>query len=206
MICKFCLKTISQDSQDTFLSFFHPNFSLCASCFQKLKPTFSYFKLKDIPCLAIYPYHAFLREKLYCLKELKDIEIAPLFLEPYRRELRFRYRKFICIFMPSDKQKEAERGFSPVKEIFRVLNLPSVEVLKKASFFKQATSTRKERFEHRFQIVSNGKKLPRQQNLLLVDDVMTTGASLLGAIEVLKTFHPKRLEILLLSRNVGKWR
>lgn len=206
MICKFCLENISIDSQDTFLYFFHPDFSLCPSCFQKLEPSFSHFKLKDIPCLAIYPYHAFLREKLYQLKVLKDIEIAPLFLEPYRRELRFRYRKFLCVFMPSDKQKEQERGFSPVKEIFRVLDLPSFDVLKKESSFKQATSTRKERFEHRFHIVSNGKKIPSQQNLLLVDDVMTTGASLLGAIEVLKKSHPKRLEILLLSRNVGKWR
>lgn len=206
MICKFCLKPISIDSLDTFLYFFHPNLFLCPSCFQKLEPTFFHFKLQGIPCLAIYPYHAFLREKLYQLKVLKDIEIAPLFLEPYRRELHFRYQKFICVPMPSDQQKEQERGFSPVKEIFRILNLSFLDLLKKESSFKQATSTRKERYAHRFLIVSNGRKIPPHQNLLLVDDVMTTGASLLGAIEVLKTFHPKRIEILLLSRNVGKRR
>lgn len=206
MICKFCLHPISIETQEDMLHFFHPSFAVCGSCFQKMEPTFFRFSLAHVPCLAIYPYHAFMREKLYQLKVLRDIEIAPLFLEPYRQELHFRYRHFSCVPMPSNPQTNQARGFSPVQEIFRVLDLPFLHLLKKERDFKQATSSRKERFAHRFHIVSSGVKILPHQNLLLIDDVMTTGATLLGAIQVLSTFHPRRLEILLLSRNVGKWR
>ena len=45
-----------------------------------------------------------------------------------------------------------------------------------------------------------------QKKLLLIDDVMTTGATILRAIELIKPLMPKKIKILVLSKNDGKRR
>lgn len=206
-ICKICLENIPIDFMDSLIFLFHPRLRLCPKCLYKFHPIFQHFSFYGISALSIYPYDEFMQSLLYRYKEQRDIELKDVFLEFYAKELYFRYHGYELVCMPSSEEKEKQRGFSSLKEIFQVLHLPFLDLFQKEQDFKQSTSHRKERFSNRGSIVLK-ENLPSLTNkkLLFVDDVMTTGATLLRALELIKPYHPKRIKILVLSKNDGKRR
>ena len=108
--------------------------------------------------------------------------------------------------IPSSKNHEKERGFSHVKEMFELLGLPYLEILEKREEIKQSSLSRKKRWENRTNIVYNGHRIKENLKILLVDDVMTTGATLTASIQIVKKYKPKIIKILLMSKNVKKRR
>ena len=66
---------------------------------------------------------------------------------------------------------------------------------------KQATLRKWQRTDMIDNIDIFAKRIIKNKKILLVDDVMTTGSTLSGAIKVIKKCNPKDIKILVLSKN-----
>lgn len=204
--CKICLKEISHSFIDSLLPFTFPSLSLCPQCIKEFHPFFKRFTFQGVDALAIYPYDDWIAKLLQQFKGRGDIEIANAFLQMYAYELHWKYRSFYIVPMPSSDEKIHDRGFNHLYEMFKCLNLPFLDILRKTDNYQQAASSRKSRWDNRFLIALKKDKIPLNANLLLVDDVMTTGATMYQAISLLKEVHPRQIKILLMSKNERKRR
>lgn len=183
----------------SFHSLFHKDNSLCLNCFNSMSPHFHRFKLNGISGLSLYPYDEFIQEKLYQLKGCHDIEIAPIFLEYFKDYLKLKYMHYCIVPAPSFIDADKERGFNHVIEIFKCLNLPFVKAVKKIINVKQADLTFAERQKVSSRLEKDETGKLSNKKILIVDDVMTTGATLKAMIELVKSENPKKIKILTMS-------
>ena len=105
------------------------------------------------------------------------------------------------VFVPSTDESDRIRGFNHVKEMFKFLNLPNLDLLRKVGNDKQAKSTYLERKKIGKHIVLNKKVSLINKKILIVDDVITTGATLRASINLIKSLKPKTIEILTMAKR-----
>ena len=76
--------------------------------------------------------------------------------------------------------------------------------LKKESSFEQKKLSREERIRNSTLFrIENGDKVTGKK-ILLVDDVITTGASILASIKLLEKYKPKKIVVLVILRDGNK--
>ena len=103
--------------------------------------------------------------------------------------------------MPSYFRDDEERGFNHVEEIFSELKLPMLKVLIKNKKHKQSDLGYFERHKVKDVLeVVDGERI-KNKNILIVDDICTTGSSLSAAIELIKKFEPKSIKILVIAKR-----
>lgn len=114
--------------------------------------------------------------------------------------LKFMFRKYLVVPAPSYFERDERRGFNHVVSIFELLGLPISDCLIKTEDRKQADLN----FEERKKI---GKSIRLKENtkiagkrILFVDDVMTSGSTILACVNLLKKLKPKKIEVLVLAR------
>ncbi len=195
--CKVCFKEIRNKS---FHHLFN-NASICDKCLQKYHPKFKQFIFEGINALSIYEYKDTIKEKLFAFKGCYDYELYSTFLNIYENELRIKYIGFYIVFVPSTKESNEARGFNHVKEMFKFLKLPELDLLRKEGNDKQAKSTYQERKKVGKHIVLASKIDLRNKKILLVDDVITTGATLKASINLIKSLNPLKIEILTMAKR-----
>ena len=199
--CKICFNEIKDAS---FYSFFSCNNIMCEECFSKFKPIFKTFKIDGITGLAIYEYNAMMKDLIFKFKGCYDIELKDVFLSRYLWFLKIRFKGYYLVPVPSYIDEDLKRGFNHVVETFSRLDLPMLNIIKKAKKHKQAKSKKKERInaQKNFEIldvnVVNGKKI------LIVDDVYSTGSSVSAAIKLIRKGKPKRIDVLVVAKNILK--
>jgi len=117
----------------------------------------------------------------------------------------------IC-FVPSSKQKTRTRGYNQAEELAKTISklteIPTLDILAKR---KETTSqTDKNVHDRHFNLQksfalkkSKGSPTKQHQHVLLVDDVITTGATLNACANVLLTNSNVRVSVLTLAyRNI----
>lgn len=174
---------------------------ICSKCQSNFSPIFQRFRLGDISGLAIFDYDQTIRQNLYQYKGCFDLEIANIFLLPWSRYLHFKYRNFVLVPAPSTAESETLRGFNHVQQMFACLRLPFVHAFIKIGVNKQAGANYTKRQEIEKHIVLNEPKNLIGKNILLVDDVMTTGATLKAMAKHLRSLPIGRIEILVMSKT-----
>ena len=197
-ICKLCFKTIEENSLYRMIK---KDVYLCQDCSSKFLLNVSKFRLNTIQGIGLFRYDDTIKKCLYKLKGCYDIELAPVFLEQYAYELHMRFQSYYIVPMPSWREDDLKRGFNHVIEIFRCLNLPILPILYKKKNIKQANLRRWERSDMIENIDVFAKRIIKNKRILLVDDVMTTGSTLEGAIKAIKQYGPRDIKILVLSKN-----
>ena len=194
-ICKFCNKPLNKNS---FTYLFRSDVNLCNRCYNALHPKFEKFEINGVKGLALYEYSETFASLLFQFKGCYDYELAPLFLERAKFLLRIKYRKFILVPAPSTKESNEKRGFNHVKEAFKTLKRPIVDCVYKTRDVKQSSQGKNRKKIKEFLDIKDGEEL-RGQNVLLVDDVKTSGATLRAMVNLVKQYKPRRLNILVLS-------
>jgi competence protein ComFC len=142
-----------------------------------------------------------MKTTLYHLKGLKDIELAPLFLERYMPYFETKYKGYLLIPAPSTRESDNIRGFNHVTAIFEGLKRPFLGVITKKVDFKQSDLSYVERqmVSHKLEIKAG--HLIKGKKVLIVDDIKTSGATLKAIINLIRPFHPKKIEILVIART-----
>ena len=158
--------------------------SLCEKCRQEWKRIDRRMKINGIPAEMTWAYDGGYMKALLQYKECGDEALKDIFLEPVRNRLRWKYRGYTLLLMPSSQAKLEQRGFHHVTGMFESLGLPMLEPFEKCHEVTQQGRTRKERrqMEHGLRLKDN-VRLPYK--ILLADDVLTTGSTIRGALNCL---------------------
>ena len=198
-ICKVCFKTNEEKSLHSLLNGYT---CICDKCIKRYNPIFKEFTFESLHGLAIYEYIDYIKEKLFQFKGCFDYELCNTFLGPYKNELLFRYHGYIVVPIPSNKDDDLKRGFNHVETIFQSVGFKLTKALEKKGDFKQALHGSKERREISKHLFLINNKIRPNAKILLVDDVITTGATMHKAIELIKTLKPNKIEILIMSKTM----
>lgn len=177
---------------------------MCHDCFENFKAIDKKFILDGVEGVALYEYNDFLKEILYKLKGCGDIEIASVFLSHRLFPYRFFYFNYLIVPVPSNIEDDAARGFNHVQEIFKYMKLPIALPIVKNIRFKQSDLSRKEREMIGNKLSLVDKNVIRGKNILLVDDVYTTGSTLKACINLLKSASPNHIKMLVISHPISR--
>lgn len=109
----------------------------------------------------------------------------------------------VVTWVPSTRRSDAARGFTPAEELARplarALGLPARRLLAKIRETKdQAALTRRERRENQRAAFAAGARPPAR--VLLVDDIMTTGATVDACAAALKAGGARRVLVVTFAR------
>lgn len=200
-VCKICFKEMHENS---LLNLLHKDIDVCDRCFQEIKMCFFKFQVLGYNAISIYRYDEKVQALLYQFKGCFDYELLNVFFERFSRELSLRYRGYVMVPVPSYKQDDEIREFNHVEEMFKILNLPIRKMIAKTKKVKQATSTSHKRKLIGKSLVLTDESDLSKYNILLVDDVYTTGSTVKACIKLLEKLHPKKIEVLVMSKTENK--
>ena len=160
---------------------------LCHECRSKWIKKENVFRFEGKKLRSSYVYNDAFADALLQYKECYDEALKDIFLYEVKNKLNLIYRGYTMVLMPSSTKKEEERGFSHLKLMFSSLNLPMIEPFIKTDEKEQKGTN----VEQRKKIIKSiklkeGISLPKR--LLLVDDVITSGATLSSAITALSSY------------------
>jgi competence protein ComFC len=179
-------------------------FGICNTCKKSIKLIGKEYQDEIVS----YGYYGGVLKELILKFKYKDNftagDILAEILEEYIIK-NFNYKEYIITYIPLSKKAKKVRGFNQceyiAKKISRDLSIQIVEVLIKTKETKEQKKLKKdERFENikdAFQI----KKIIKNQKIILIDDVTTTGATLKEAHKLLKKFNLKDIKLLTLAKS-----
>lgn len=143
------------------------------------------------------------KESIYEIKYYKNREIAKLLASKIVKSLPDRVFDSIT-YVPSTGKSQRMRGYNQSKliatEVSRIIEIKNHEYLLRTKHLDQIGLSREERFS----AVNNNfilKKKCAGQNILLVDDVVTTGATIDECARVLKSNGAKSIWALAVAKK-----
>lgn len=170
---------------------------LCKRCRDKLILDPVIIKVEEMEVRSYYLYEENLRDLLIQYKECYDEALKDVFFYPFKYDILFRYYDRVIITVPSSRTKLKERGFDHMRSMVDHIALKKLDALEKIEDISQTHKSESQRKEMLGNIkVKDGVFLPHK--ILLVDDVLTSGSSLLGAYRVL---CDRDVKVLSLSHN-----
>ena len=194
MKCLFCDKPINKY---TLYGIFIEEDFLCLDCRRKLMPKKRKTKIEDMSVEYFYDYDSIFKSILLQYKECYDEALKDVFLYKIDIYLRLKYWNYQIMYVPSSKSKLQERGFNHLRLIYRPLGLKEAKGLRMKEDLIQEGKTYIERKKMVSNYVYEGPKINK---LLIVDDVITTGSSLLGVYKIMKG-HTNSIKALVMAKT-----
>lgn len=152
---------------------------------------------------ALFEYNETAKEWMKKFKFQGDTRIGESLKLELSQRLKVYIKKYIVVPIPSSSESLEERGFNQVEVILDYAKIPYQNILEhKGNVKRQALKNRKERLEsvQPFQIKKEQKSKVADKTVLLVDDVYTTGRTLLHAKDCLFKSGVKNAESFTIFR------
>lgn len=150
---------------------------------------------------SLYYYNEAMQDYLHRYKFMRDVLLAKVFAGEIHRHLK--NRKELIVPIPMHPEKWKERTFSHVDELLRQARIPFVHVLEKTTTEAQAGKSREERMKTPQLFVLREDAQVEGKDLLLVDDIYTTGTTIRHATQVLMEGGAKSVKAFTLIRAKG---
>ena len=198
MNCSFCgLEIMSKLGFDTIFKT-KEKFRLCAECKEHL----------DINVLEVGEYtlyyfsdYEFVKDDIYSIKYFGDVACALKFKNLFKRFLSLNIFDLITI-VPANEIRKIIRGFDHVEQICRICDINFEKILGCEYREKQA-KLHKERRENKYYILPTVSKMEKVGSLLIIDDIFTSGNTLLGCAKTIRELYPKiNIGFLTLSKVI----
>ena len=196
-LCKICFKPIEEGSLHSLL---YKDAKICHRCFLNFKPKLTKFKIGEIDGFYIYNYDEEVQKNLYQFKGCFDYELAGVFLDYFKTYLYLKYFGYILVPAPSSKETDKERGYNHVVEMFKTLHLKMNCCVHKTKDMKQSDLKASERHKIKEFLEIDDVDFSKKK-ILIVDDVYTTGSTVKAMIDLIKTKHPKKIKVLVMSKT-----
>ena len=151
---------------------------------------------------SLYLYNDYLKEVLALYKFRGDYAIVYAFRRSFIKEFKKNFPPSVVIVpIPLSDERLYERGFNQSLVLAEFLRLPLHEVLTRKHLEKQSKKSRHERIasENVFQMKTAEDVKGRE--VVLIDDIYTTGTTLRHAAEVLKQAGAKSVSSFTLARG-----
>lgn len=215
--------------KDFFLELFFPEFclncqrlgsSLCENCYHDLKFYSSQNKISEIQThfqkiyfdnlLIMAKFTGSLMKLLKALKYHDSKNLAPFLAKMLWRHLIIPSADLIS-FIPLHPRKLHLRGYNQGLEIAlelgKILQIPVKNLLEKKENTKAQAQIknqqkRLQRMQGIFQVRTKYKNLIKDKRILLIDDVLTTGATLNAVSQTLKEAHAKTIIGLIVASKM----
>lgn len=183
---------------------------ICSSCLSSIKSLEYVEQEENEKVINSYGhYGGVLKELILRLKYHNDFtagDILSELLEEYIKE-NIQYKEYAVSYIPLSKKAQRKRGFNQCeyisKKIAYDLEIEKIDILFKCKDTKeQKRLQRQDRFENvkdAFDV--NEKKLSGIKNIILIDDVTTTGATMFEAEKVLIKYGVKKIKLLTLAKS-----
>ncbi|NME82666.1 ComF family protein [Clostridium sp. SM-530-WT-3G] len=183
---------------------------ICDYCISKIKQIEYIIPGEDKMIINSYGHYGGVLKKLILrLKYYNDFtagDILAELLEKYIRE-NIDYSEYVISYIPMSKKSKKKRGFNQCEYIANKvaysLSIRNVSILYKCKETKeQKRLLRQERFEN----IKNAfgiyeEKIKKIENVILIDDVTTTGATMIEAFKILKKYGIKQIKLLTLAKS-----
>ncbi len=199
--CKICFKEIKDFS---LFNLVNKDNLLCEECFRKFEAKFIPLTIAGVKGISIYEYTPYIKELLYKFKGCYDYELKDVFLYRYIRYLRLKYHGYEVVPVPSYHIDDEKRGFNHVTEIYKALNLKMLPIISKKMKHKQSSLSFKKRTDVKDVLQIDKNISLKDKKILLVDDILTSGSTLLRCVELLKKKGAKKIEILVIAKTKKK--
>lgn len=170
--------------------------SLCIDCRKKLNPKRRKIKIDGITIEYFYDYDSLFKSVLLQYKECYDEALSVIFLYKTDLYIKLRYFNYKVIYIPSTRRKLEERGFDHLELIFDHLGLKKAQGLKMKEDLRQEGKNINERRKMANNYYYDG---PELKKVLIIDDVCTSGSTIIGAIKALSK-HCKKIKVLVLAK------
>ena len=117
----------------------------------------------------------------------------------------------IVTSVPLHKNRERQRGYNQSKLLAEYIankfNIEYVDAVEKiVDNTAQATldfKSRRENVKDVYKSISEAKSEIKDKNVLLIDDIYTTGATCNAVSEILKSMHAKEVYVLTFAHSIG---
>lgn len=171
-----------------------PN-TICPQCEDKFEP---YNNEEEAEVFSLYQYNEAMQDYFHRYKFMHDVLLAKVFRKQIFEHLHHRKEKIVPI--PMHPKKLKERTFSHVDELLKQANIPYVHYLEKITMETQGGKTRKERLKtpQIFRLKENVQVA--NEEILLVDDIYTTGTTIRHAKRLLMDAGAKSVKAFTLIR------
>jgi len=126
--------------------------------------------------VSLFHYNEAMKDYLHCYKFLHDILLAKVFNKIIHDQLKDETRLIIPIPMHPESLKQ--RTFAHIDELLKAATIPFTHHLTKLSTEQQSLKTREERLKTPQQFEVINQPAIKDKNLLVVDDIYTTGTTL----------------------------
>ena len=180
--CLWCGRSMKYAS--SFREMFYIDDVICRKCRRQLPADRQVFRTAGLKIEGLYVYEGLIREMLLQYKENCDEALFPVFLYPFVKQLKNRYRGYSVVPVPSSREMMVKRGFRHVNKIFSLLELSVYDLIEKTDNVEQKKSLSRTEIGEHFRI-RDEKPLPKGR-ILLVDDIVTTGASMASCYRLLE--------------------
>ncbi len=111
-----------------------------------------------------------------------------------------KFANYLLIPAPSTNEADEKRGFNHVVEAFKILKRPIFRLIEKTEDIKQSSQGKHRGDIKKYFKIKNGETI-KGKNVLLVDDVRTSGSTLKAMIDLVRKYQPHRIKILVLSQT-----
>lgn len=230
MYCVICLSEVNPVFNWTYFLSKEPSFYLCEDCKQKLEPItgeccsichrpladleatfihdgvcFDCFRWEQNPKwkgilsqnYSLFLYNDFLKEVIARFKYRGDYLIAGAFSLYIPKKL---FRNKVIVPIPLSNVRLYERGFNQAEAILHCAGIPSTNCLTRIHSEKQSKKSRAKRLETGTVFTVENNREIISQDVILVDDIYTTGATLRNAAMAMKEAGAKSVVSFTIAR------
>lgn len=181
-------------------------FGLCKSCRRKINISNS---PQEDNIVSYGYYGGILKELILKFKYKSDFTAGDILAELLEEYIikNIDYEDYVLTYIPLSKKSKRIRGFNQceyiAKKISRDLCIDVLEILIKEKETKEQKKLKKEErrenVKDAFNINKNLKN--KEYNIILIDDVVTTGATIMEAYSVLKKYGANNIKVLTLAKS-----
>jgi competence protein ComFC len=142
-----------------------------------------------------------MKEVLALYKFRGDAVLAKLFKEELKKIYTTHFQNLLIVPIPLGEERLYERGFNQSLFLAQQLDVEIVEALAKHETGKQSKKGRSDRMDGENHFYVAQPDAIRDRNILLLDDIYTTGTTIRMAAKRLKDAGAKEISSLTLVRS-----
>ncbi|WLR41493.1 phosphoribosyltransferase family protein [Bacillus carboniphilus] len=152
---------------------------------------------------SVFTYNMFMKDVLATFKYRGDAELVNCFEQPFLEGFKkyYSHKKYQVVPIPISPERLRERGFNQALLLAKLLKKPIFEPLGKRNSLKQSKKTKKERIDLKDLYILPSYPSINGYDILLVDDLYTTGSTLRHASKILKMNGASSVDSLTLIRS-----